>query len=76
MAKECTLYAYYQTWQILYHVYRTVLASEEFSKIAIARSLLNLPGRQLNSPGATAKWLEDFLIKLNLAVRMKAAVEP
>eukprot|EP00971_Amphidinium_carterae_P055098 1085718-Amphidinium_carterae.1 len=75
MSQACTRQAIFDSVGIVALIMRKMLPSHEFSRIGIAKDMLRMPQYSLNSFATAAAWVENFLNRLAVAVKVGSKLE-
>eukprot|EP00971_Amphidinium_carterae_P311107 6182652-Amphidinium_carterae.1 len=75
MSQACTRQAIFDSVGIVSLVMRKMLPSHEFSRIGLAKDILRMPQYSLNTLPIAAGWIENFLNRLAVAVKVGAKLE-
>eukprot|EP00971_Amphidinium_carterae_P065684 1301835-Amphidinium_carterae.2 len=76
MSQFAMRHAIFDSIGIISMVMRKLLQSHEFSRMGIEKGMLRTPGQQITTFGGAARWLEDFMNRLSVAVGVGSLMEP
>eukprot|EP00971_Amphidinium_carterae_P333191 6467775-Amphidinium_carterae.1 len=75
MSQACTRQAIFDSVGIVALIMRKMLPSHEFSRIGIAKDILRMPQYSPGTFSAAAAWVENFLNRLAVAVKVGSKLE-